>query len=125
MKQSSSGCLGDSTTRDGCKELEGAPDPLLHLSIVGVGEDIFLGFTLLPIPVQLKVPDLGLGLAKGVLQLLGKFFSWKTGFMRQAGLKSDLGGVVGPQSGLCCPPGKNSIKKYYVLHKDDIQAEAP
>jgi hypothetical protein len=53
------------------------------------------------------------------------FSAGKTGFKRQAGLKSDLGGVVGPQSGLCCPPGKNSIKKYYVLHKDDIQAEAP
>ena len=109
LQQSSSGCLEDSTTHDGCKELEGALHPLLHLSIVGVGEDIFLGFALLPIPVQLKVLDLGLGLAKE--RLLGKFCSWKTGFMRQAGLKSDLGGVVGPQSGLCCPPGKNSIKK--------------
>ena len=48
LQQSSFGCLEDSTTHDGCKELEGALHPLLHLSIVGVGEDIFLGVALFP-----------------------------------------------------------------------------
>ena len=97
-----------------CQELDGAPDPLLHL---GVGGGVLDGRSvpLLPIPEQPKV--LGLCLAKvGFRQISAE----KNQFLSHVGLKTGLGGIAGPQSGLCCPPGKNTVLGI-ILHHDDIQ----
>ena len=68
------GCLAGSTTLDGCKGLDGAPDLLPHLG-PGAGDDGLHGLAvpLLPIPVQ---PGIVYLVWAWQCSLLGKF-SWE------------------------------------------------
>ena len=97
-----------------CQELDGAPDPLLHL---GADGDVLRGLTVPLLPIPEQPIELGLGLANVDFRQIS---AEKTQFLRLAGLKTGLGGIVGPQFGLCCPPGKGSVLEI-ILHNDDIQ----